>query len=73
METLKSLMVKNGDDKSNVFFLKVIIKADFLLLDVQVESILLTAWRSHFEPMQMVANFVTDVSGANWWPFGVVM
>ena len=44
METLKSLMVNNGDDKSNIFFLKVIIMADLLIRDAQVESILLTAW-----------------------------
>ena len=29
METLKDLMVENGDDKSRIFYLKVIIKAGF--------------------------------------------
>ena len=29
LETLKGLMVKNGDEKSEVFYLKVIIKGGF--------------------------------------------
>ena len=32
METLKSLMLNNGDENSSIFFLKVIFKADLLLL-----------------------------------------
>ena len=32
METLKSLMLNNGDENSSIFFLKVISRADLLIL-----------------------------------------